>query len=181
MVHNGIEYGDMQTIAETYQLMRDALRMDHASMASAFAEWNKGELDSYLVEITAGILERRDEDGSPLVERILDEAGQKGTGKWASVAALDAGVPLTLISEAVFARSLSALVDERREAADILEGPSLAFTDKAGNANGAESAIADSAKTMEVKGGKAGKAGLEELREALLAAKIVSYAQASRS
>jgi 6-phosphogluconate dehydrogenase len=154
MVHNGIEYGDMQIIAETYQLMRDALGMDYGAMAAAFAKWNKGELDSYLVEITAKILAFKDEDGSPLVERILDAAGQKGTGKWASEAALDAGVPLTLISEAVFARSLSALVDERREASELLEGPK-------GEARHAEPSAAE----------------LDELRDALLAAKIVSYAQ----
>jgi 6-phosphogluconate dehydrogenase len=155
MVHNGIEYGDMEIIAETYQLMRMAYGMSHDEMAAAFSEWNKGELDSYLVEITAKILAFKDEDGSPLVERILDAAGQKGTGKWASEAALDAGVPLTLISEAVFARSLSSLVDERRKAADSLEGPSL----DPGTAR------------------KPGAAELEDLRDALLAAKIISYSQ----
>ena len=168
MVHNGIEYGDMQIIAETYQLMRDAYGMDHETMASTFAEWNRGELDSYLVEITAAILAKKDGDGSPLVERILDAAGQKGTGKWASEAALDAGVPLTLISEAVFARSLSSLVEERRDAAEILEGPPLGPP------------LGTTARTAGTKVSKAAgisAAELEDLREALLAAKIVSYAQ----
>jgi 6-phosphogluconate dehydrogenase len=162
MVHNGIEYGDMQIIAETYQLMRDAFGMGHAEMAEAFAEWNRGELESYLVEITARILATKDSDGSPLVERILDAAGQKGTGKWASEAALDASVPLTLISEAVFARSLSALVDERREASELLEGPTPGAA-----GTGAEARP----------GKKAEASDLADLRDALLAAKIVSYAQ----
>jgi 6-phosphogluconate dehydrogenase len=152
MVHNGIEYGDMELIAETYHLMRDAFGMKHDAMAAAFKKWNEGELDSYLVEITAAILERKDEDGSPLVEHILDAAGQKGTGKWASVSALDEGIPLTLISEAVFARCLSALVDDRVEASSILAGPK------------AKPRAADAA-------------ALELLGKALLAAKIVSYAQ----
>jgi len=156
MVHNGIEYGDMQIIAETYQLMRDAFGMGYGEMASAFDEWNRGELESYLVEITARILAAKDADGAPLVERILDAAGQKGTGKWASEAALDAGVPLTLISEAVFARSLSAQVDERGEASGLLEGPAPAA------GGGAPSATAED---------------LADLGDALLAAKIVSYAQ----
>jgi 6-phosphogluconate dehydrogenase len=137
--------------------MRDALGMDYADMAAAFAGWNRGELESYLVEITARILETKDADGSPLVERILDAAGQKGTGKWASEAALDAGIPLTLISEAVFARSLSAQLDERLEAAELLEGPSPAERTSAP--------------------GKAALVELSDLRDALLAAKIVSYAQ----
>jgi 6-phosphogluconate dehydrogenase len=161
MVHNGIEYGDMQIIAETYQLMRDAFGMDYPEMASTFADWNRGELDSYLVEITAKILATKDGDGTPLVERILDAAGQKGTGKWASEAALDAGVPLTLISEAVFARSLSALVDERQDASEILEGPTSAGPSPAQKKAGERGLAAD----------------LADLRDALLAAKIVSYAQ----
>ncbi len=152
MVHNGIEYGDMELIAETYQLMRDAYGMKHAEMAAAFKHWNKGELDSYLVEITAAILEHKDSDGSPLVEHILDAAGQKGTGKWASVSALDEGIPLTLISEAVFARCLSALVDDRRDASTLLSGPAAVTR-------------------------TATPAILEDLGKALLAAKIVSYAQ----
>jgi 6-phosphogluconate dehydrogenase len=154
MVHNGIEYGDMQIIAEAYSLMRDAFGMSCADMASAFADWNRGDLDSYLIEITAKILAAKDGDGSPLIERILDAAGQKGTGKWAGQAALEAGVPLTLISEAVFARALSALVDERCEASDILEGPESA-----------------------PKGAASRKGELGDLRDALLFAKIVSYAQ----
>jgi len=154
MVHNGIEYGDMQLIAETYQLMRDAYGLGCDRMREAFGAWNRTELDSYLIQITADILSHRDADGSALVEKILDAAGQKGTGKWASQSALDAGVPLTLISEAVFARSLSALLDERRRAAPILDGPGPA-----------------------AKGANPGPAELEDLRKALLAAKIVSYAQ----
>jgi 6-phosphogluconate dehydrogenase len=152
MVHNGIEYGDMELIAETYHLMHGAYGMGHDAMAAAFKEWNKGDLDSYLIEITADILGHKDADGSPLVEKILDAAGQKGTGKWASVSALDEGIPLTLISEAVFARCLSALVDERREAASILAGP-------------------------EPKARPATREALGDLGKALLAAKIVSYAQ----
>jgi 6-phosphogluconate dehydrogenase len=156
-VHNGLEYGEMQIIAEAYHLMRDALGMGQGEMAAAFSEWNGGELESCLVEIAAKVLSAKDEDGSPLVERILDAAGQKGTGKWASAAALEAGIPLGPISEAVFARSLSALVDERREAADILEGPSPAVGHRMP--------------------GPEARAELGELRDALLAARIVSYAQ----
>jgi 6-phosphogluconate dehydrogenase len=156
MVHNGIEYGDMQIIAEAYHLMRDAFGLAYADMAATFAEWNRGDLDSYLVEITATILAAKDADGSPLVESILDAAGQKGTGKWASQAALDAGVPLTLISEAVFARALSALADERAEASDILAGPPPKM---------AAARVCELARA------------LGDLRDALLFAKIVSYAQ----
>ncbi len=152
MVHNGIEYGDMQLIAETYQLMRSAYGMSYPDMAAAFEAWHRSELDSYLVEITAAILRHADADGSPLLERILDSAGQKGTGKWVSQSSLDAGVPLTLISEAVFARYLSALVDERRDASEILEGPD------------------DPRPTVSA-------GALDDLRRALLAAKVVSYAQ----
>ena len=158
MAHNGIEYGDMQIIAEAYQLMRDAFGMSCGEMAAAFAEWNRDDLESYLMEITAKILAAKDGDGSPLVERILDAAGQKGTGKWASEAALEAGVPLTLISEAVFSRALSALVDERSEASDILEGP--APERRKPSDRGSEPARE-----------------LGDLRDAVLAAKIVSYAQ----
>ncbi|MDD6882798.1 MAG: decarboxylating NADP(+)-dependent phosphogluconate dehydrogenase, partial [Eubacteriales bacterium] len=107
MVHNGIEYGDMQLICEAYQLMRDVLHMTPDEMSRVFADWNQGELDSYLIDITTQILARKDEDGAPLVDKILDTAGQKGTGKWTAIAALDEGVPLTLIGEAVFARCLS--------------------------------------------------------------------------
>jgi 6-phosphogluconate dehydrogenase len=152
MVHNGIEYGDMELIAETYQLLRVAYALDYPTMTATFGAWNKTDLDSYLIEITAAILATKDADGGPLVERILDSAGQKGTGKWVSQSALDAGVPLTLISEAVFSRFLSALVDERQDASSILEGP-------------------------EAKKRVATSAALEDLRKALLAAKIISYAQ----
>ncbi|MDD4774078.1 MAG: decarboxylating NADP(+)-dependent phosphogluconate dehydrogenase, partial [Eubacteriales bacterium] len=113
MVHNGIEYGDMQLICEAYQLMRDYLGMTADEMHAVFAEWNKSELDSYLIDITADILAYKDTDGEPLVDKILDTAGQKGTGKWTGIAALEEGVPLTLIGEAVFARCLSAMKEER--------------------------------------------------------------------
>jgi 6-phosphogluconate dehydrogenase len=152
MVHNGIEYGDMQLICEAYQVMKDYLGMTADEMHEVFKEWNKGELDSYLIEITRDILAYKDEDGSPLVDKILDTAGQKGTGKWTAVSALDHGVPLTLIGEAVFARCLSAQKDERVAASKILSGPKPAFS-----------------------GDK--KAFIEDLRKALLASKIVSYAQ----
>ncbi len=152
MVHNGIEYGDMQLICEAYQFMKDYLGMSADQMHEVFKEWNKGELDSYLIEITRDILAYKDLDGSPLVDKILDTAGQKGTGKWTAVAALDQGVPLTLIGESVFARCLSAQKDERIVASKVLSGPKPAFT-----------------------GDK--KVFIEELRKALLASKIVSYAQ----
>ena len=152
MVHNGIEYGDMQLITEVYQVMKNLLGMDADEMHDVFTEWNKGELDSYLIEITRDILGFKDEDGGPLVEKILDTAGQKGTGKWTAVASLDVGVPLTLIGEAVYARTLSAMKDERVEASKILSGPAPKFD-----------------------GDK--KAFIEDLRKALLASKIVSYAQ----
>ena len=153
MVHNGIEYGDMQMICETYQLMRQGLRMTNKQMHKVFAAWNKGELDSYLIEITRDILAYKNEAGEEVVDTILDTAGQKGTGKWTVMAALDAGQPLTLIGEAVFARCLSALKEERLAAAKVLPGPKAAkFT---GN---------------KVK-------FVEDLRQALYASKIVSYAQ----
>jgi len=158
MVHNGIEYGDMELIAETWHLMKEAGRLEMDEMAAVFAEWNRGELESYLVEITAKILAVKDTDGRPLVDNILDAAGQKGTGKWTSQEALDSGVPLTLITEAVYARALSALVEERRAASGILRGPSA----------------------VSGEGTRAGlsAAGFVEMaRRALLAAKIVSYAQ----
>ena len=120
MVHNGIEYGDMQLICEAYQIMKNLLKMNADEMHEVFKEWNKGELDSYLIEITRDILAFKDEDGHALVDKILDTAGQKGTGKWTSIAALDLGIPLTLIGEAVFARSLSAQKDERVKASKIL-------------------------------------------------------------
>ncbi|MCC6697881.1 MAG: decarboxylating NADP(+)-dependent phosphogluconate dehydrogenase [Candidatus Hydrogenedentes bacterium] len=152
MVHNGIEYGDMQMICETYQLMKQGLGMSNAEMHEVFAEWNKGELDSYLIEITRDILGYKDEDGKEVVDLILDRAGQKGTGKWTVVAALDSGQPLTLIGEAVFARCLSAVKDERVEAAKTIKGQVAAFS-----------------------GDK--KAFVDDLRHALYASKIVSYAQ----
>ena len=153
MVHNGIEYGDMQLIAEAYALMERALGMDHDAMAAVFADWNRGVLDSYLIEITAEILATRDADGSPLVTRILDTAGQKGTGKWTGISALELGVPLTLIGEAVFARVLSSLKDERVLAAGIL--------------GRSERPPAEAASGIL----------LEALHDALYASKIISYAQ----
>jgi len=123
MVHNGIEYGDMQLICEAYFLMKEYLGMSADEMHEVFKEWNTGILDSYLIEITRDILAHKDEDGNPIVEKILDTAGQKGTGKWTSVISLDEGIPLTLIGEAVYARCLSALKDERVRASEILQGP----------------------------------------------------------
>ncbi len=152
MVHNGIEYGDMQLIVEAYLLMRDLLHMTPDEMSEVFAQWNQGELDSYLIEITADILKTKDEDGSPLVDKILDTAGQKGTGKWTAVSALDEGVPLTLIAEAVFARYLSADKDGRVRAQDVLPSLKPAFD-----------------------GDK--KAFVELIRQALYASKIISYTQ----
>ncbi len=152
MVHNGIEYGDMQLITEVYQIMKNVLNMSADEMHLVFKEWNEGELDSYLIEITRDILTYKDEDGKPLVDKILDTAGQKGTGKWTSIAALDLGVPLTLIGEAVFARSLSSQKEERVHASGILKVPTVPF-----------------------EGDKAQL--LLDLKEALYASKIVSYAQ----
>ena len=152
MVHNGIEYGDMQLICEAYQIMRDLLGMTYDEMHETFKAWNETELDSYLIEITRDILAHKDADGSPLVEKILDTAGQKGTGKWTGIAALDEGVPLTLIGEAVFARCLSAMKEERVEAAKTFDRKIPAF-----KGNNAEM--------------------IDALRQALYAAKIVSYAQ----
>ena len=152
MVHNGIEYGDMQLICEAYHLMKEILGYSADEMHEVFAEWNKGELDSYLIEITRDILAFKDKDGSPLVESILDTAGQKGTGKWTGISALDMGMPVTLIGEAVFSRCLSALKEERVEASKILGGPKPAFDGDR-------------------------KAFTEDIRQALLASKIVSYAQ----
>jgi 6-phosphogluconate dehydrogenase len=152
MVHNGIEYGDMQLICEAYQIMKEVLGMSADEMHEVFAEWNKGELDSYLIEITRDILGYKDTDGEPLVEKILDTAGQKGTGKWTGVIALDLGVPLTLISEAVFARCLSAQKEERVAASKVISGPAINFD-----------------------GDK--KALIDDLRNAVFASKIISYAQ----
>jgi 6-phosphogluconate dehydrogenase len=151
MVHNGIEYGDMQLICETYQIMKQLLGMTPAQMHDVFAEWNEGELDSYLIEITRDIL-GYEENGEALVEKILDTAGQKGTGKWTGIAALELGIPLTLIGEAVSARFLSAQKDERVHASRLLKGPANEFDGDR-------------------------KDFIEDIRQALLAAKIVSYAQ----
>ncbi len=123
MVHNGIEYGDMQLICEAYQLLKDGLGLTADELHQVFADWNKGELDSFLIEITAEIFSKKDEDGTPLIDKILDTAGQKGTGKWTVTSALDTGMPVTLIGEAVFARCLSAIKQERVAASKILNGP----------------------------------------------------------
>lgn len=124
MVHNGIEYGDMQLSCEAYQLMKDALGMTCDEMGDVFDAWNKTELDSFLIEITANILKFKDTDGKPLVEKIRDSAGQKGTGKWTAISALEYGTPVTLIGESVFARCLSSLKEERVKASQLLKGPS---------------------------------------------------------
>jgi len=152
MVHNGIEYGDMQIINEAYQLMSVGLGMTPDDMSAVFAEWNKGELDSFLIEITANILAKKDTDGSPLVDKILDTAGQKGTGKWTVESSMDLGIPITLMAEAVYSRCVSALKDERVIASKKLKGtrPSIS---------------GDRAKFVEA------------IRQALYASKIVSYAQ----
>jgi 6-phosphogluconate dehydrogenase len=152
MVHNGIEYGDMQLISEAYHLLKDLLDLSHPEMQAVFSKWNQGVLDSYLVEITADILGYLDEDGMPLLEKILDSAGQKGTGRWTVINALELGIPLTLIGEAVLARSLSALKDERSAAAKMLSGPEPQF-------NGEAAVI------------------VEDIRQALYASKIISYTQ----
>jgi 6-phosphogluconate dehydrogenase len=170
MVHNGIEYGDMQLICEAYQIMKDGLGLDAMAMHDVFAEWNKGELDSYLIEITRDILAFKDADGTALVERILDTAGQKGTGKWTGISSLELGVPVTLIGEAVYARCLSAMKDERVTAAGLLAGPS-----GQGKQTGGKPASASPA--IKLPAGTDRKAFIEDIRQALLAAKIVSYAQ----
>lgn len=152
MVHNGIEYGDMQLICEVYQIMKNVLGMSADEMHEVFKEWNEGELGSYLIEITRDILAYK-EDGIPMIDKILDTAGQKGTGKWTGTVALDLGVPLTLITESVFARCLSAMKNERVEAAKVLTaGPKSSYT-----------------------GDK--KQFIDQLRDALYAAKVISYAQ----
>lgn len=152
MVHNGIEYGDMQLICEAYQLLKDALHFTASDLQEVFTEWNKGELDSYLIEITSHIFGYKDTDEAPLVDHILDVAGQKGTGKWTVINALDMGMPLTLISEAVFARCLSALKMEREEASQVLPKTKKEFS-----------------------GDK--KAFVNAIRDALYASKMISYAQ----
>ncbi len=152
MVHNGIEYGDMQLICEAYDILKNYVGLSASEMHEVFAEWNKGDMESYLIEITRDILAFNDSDGKPMVEKILDAAGQKGTGKWTGIAALDLGVPLTLIGESVFARILSSQKDERVQASKILKGPKPVF-----------------------KGDK--KTFIKDIEYALLAAKLVSYAQ----
>lgn len=153
MVHNGIEYGDMQLICEAYQLLREGLNLDHEEIQKVFASWNKTELDSYLVEITAEILGHKDTDGEPLVEKILDTAGQKGTGKWTGINALDLGVPLTLITESVFARCVSSFKEQRVANSTHFNLPAIST----------------------IEGDKT--AWIEAIRQALLASKIISYAQ----
>ncbi|GMM50861.1 phosphogluconate dehydrogenase (decarboxylating) [Starmerella bacillaris] len=153
MVHNGIEYGDMQLICEAYDMMHKYLKLDNQQMSEVFAEWNKGVLDSFLIEITRDVLAYKTKKGEYAVDKVLDEAGQKGTGKWTAITALDIGMPLTLVSEAVLARCLSSIKDERTRASKVLDGP--AFT--------------------EYKGDK--KAFIKKLEQALYASKIISYAQ----
>src|SRR3954467_14961034 len=152
MVHNGIEYGDMQLICEAYNLLKSGLGMNAEQMHSVFAEWNKGELDSYLIEITRDILAFKDTDGQPLVDKILDTAGQKGTGKWTVISSQDLGIPITLIAEAVYSRCISALKSERVTASKKLKGP-----------------------TPKIKGDH--QEFIESVRKALYASKIISYAQ----
>ena len=152
MVHNGIEYGDMQLICEAYQVLKDGLGLNADELHQVFAEWQEGELDSYLIEITRDIFAVKDDDGIPLVEKILDTAGQKGTGKWTGISSLELGVPVTLIGEAVYARCLSAMKDERVTASKILSGP--------------KSRIGQDRKTF-----------VEDVRRALYCSKMISYAQ----
>ncbi|KAH7058724.1 6-phosphogluconate dehydrogenase-like protein [Macrophomina phaseolina] len=152
MVHNGIEYGDMQLICEAYDILKRGLGLSNKEMGDVFAQWNKGVLDSFLIEITRDILYFNDDDGTPLLEKILDSAGQKGTGKWTAINALDLGMPVTLIGEAVFSRCLSSLKSERTRAASILSGPEPKF-----------------------EGDK--QAFIDDLEQALYASKIISYAQ----
>jgi 6-phosphogluconate dehydrogenase len=154
MVHNGIEYGDMQLIGEAYQLLKDGLGIGADELSRIFAEWNKSELDSFLIEITATIFSKKDDDGQPLIDKILDTAGQKGTGKWTAISALDLGMPVTLIGESVFARCLSALKEERVRASATLSGPKQIDV------------------TAEQK-----KDFVENVRRALYCSKIISYAQ----
>ena len=152
MVHNGIEYGDMQLICEAYQVMKDGLGMTADEMSAVFAEWNKGELDSYLIEITRDILAKKDDDGQPLVDKILDTAGQKGTGKWTVISSAELGIPITLMAEAVYSRCVSAMKERRVEASKVLNAPDAKIS-------------GDRAQFVEA------------LRQALYASKIVSYAQ----
>ncbi len=153
MVHNGIEYGDMQLIGEAYQLLKVGLGLTPEEFADVFTEWNKGELDSFLIEITQQIFTKKDDDGAPMLDKILDAAGQKGTGKWTAISALDLAMPVTLIGESVFARCLSALKDERVAASKVLQGPT------------AKVKVEDKA------------AFIEQVRCALYCSKMISYAQ----
>jgi 6-phosphogluconate dehydrogenase len=153
MVHNGIEYGDMQLIGEAYQLLKDGLGLTPEEFAEVFLEWNKGELDSFLIDITAQIFAKKDDDGEPMIDKILDAAGQKGTGKWTAISALDLAMPVTLIGESVFARCLSALKDERVKASKILDAPA------------APKFTGDKAEFI------------ENVRRALYCSKMISYAQ----
>ena len=154
MVHNGIEYGDMQLIGEAYHLLKDGLGLTPDQFADVFSEWNKGELDSFLIEISATIFAKKDEDGAPVIDTILDTAGQKGTGKWTAISALDMGMPVTLIGESVFARCLSAIKEERVAASKLLEGPKV------------EKIPAEHRTQF-----------IEEVRRALFCSKLISYAQ----
>jgi 6-phosphogluconate dehydrogenase len=153
MVHNGIEYGDMQLIGEAYHLLKNGLGLTPDELAEVFSNWNKGELDSFLIEISAAIFSKKDDDGQPILDKILDAAGQKGTGKWTAISALDLGQPVTLIGESVFARCLSALKDERVAASKVLTGPNAGKT------------VGERAEFI------------EDVRRALYCSKIVSYAQ----
>jgi 6-phosphogluconate dehydrogenase len=152
MVHNGIEYGDMQLIGESYQLMKDYLGLSTGEMAAVFADWDKGELDSFLIQITAEVLDYKDTDGQPLVDKILDAAGQKGTGKWTVISSAELAQPVSLITEAVYARCISALKDQRVAAAKVLSGPTVAPPEDVA-------------------------AFTEHIRQALYASKIISYTQ----
>jgi 6-phosphogluconate dehydrogenase len=152
MVHNGIEYGDMQLICEAYHLLQQGIGLTPDELHEVFTEWNQGELDSFLVDISAQIFAKKDDDGKPLVDKILDTAGQKGTGKWTGISSLDLGVPVTLIGEAVYSRCLSAMKEERVAAAKVLSGPAAKLT-------------ADR------------KAFIEDVRRALYCSKMISYAQ----
>jgi len=157
MVHNGIEYGDMQLICEAYNILKNGLGLNEQELHDVFAEWNKGDLDSYLVEISRDIFAKKDTDGTPLLSKILDTAGQKGTGKWTVINSLEMGVPITLMAEAVYARCVSALKEERVKAARKLKGPNPAIP-AARNAKRRTKLI-------------------DEVRQALYASKIISYAQ----
>ncbi|MFA6914811.1 MAG: decarboxylating NADP(+)-dependent phosphogluconate dehydrogenase [Parachlamydiales bacterium] len=152
MVHNGIEYGDIQLICESYQLLKNGVRLDNEQLSHVFASWNEKQLNSYLIEITSHVFRQKDEDGKSVVDQILDVAGQKGTGKWTAINALDLGMPLTLIGEAVFARNLSSLKTERERASKLLKGPQESYKGDSGEF-------------------------IEHIRQALYASKIISYAQ----